>query len=219
VSSWLHSLVAVQSRRPAWALGLRTATIVIVPLAVGLLADELAYGLIATLGALNVTMADPGGADRIRARALMAATVAEGLALALGTLIGPHPAAAVATMFVVAVAAAMAGAFGDVVGNVAFFSTLMFIIGIGLGGDGAAALDRLWLVGLGGGWAMLLSLALWPLRPLRPAQLATGAAFASIAAYLRRFGGVAERGFRAQPGRTVLGAGEPRDKLAHARET
>ena len=45
---------------------------------------------------------------------------------------------------------AFAGAYGDVVGNVAFFSTVMFIIGVGLAGDVSDALDRLWLVGLGG---------------------------------------------------------------------
>lgn len=189
MAPWLHSLVAVQSRRPAWALGLRVTTIVIVPLVVGLLLDELGYGLIATLGALNVAMADPGGADRLRMRALVGATVAEAITLALGTLVGAHAAIAIPAIFVVAFMAGLAGAFGDVVGNVAFFSTVMFIIGVGLAGDVSDALDRLWLVGLGGAWALLLSLALWPLRPLRPAQLAMGAAFGSIAAYLRRFAG------------------------------
>jgi uncharacterized membrane protein YccC len=218
VAPWLHSLVAVQSRRPAWALGLRVTTIVIVPLVVGLLLDELGYGLIATLGALNVAMADPGGADRLRMRALVGATVAEAITLALGTLVGAHAAIAIPAIFVVAFMAGLAGAFGDVVGNVAFFSTVMFIIGVGLAGDVSDALDRLWLVGLGGAWALLLSLALWPLRPLRPAQLAMGAAFGSIAAYLRRFAGPVGELPLAQ-GRTVLGAGEPRDKLAAAQDT
>ena len=218
MAPWLHSLVAVQSRRPAWALGLRVTTIVIVPLVVGLLLDELGYGLIATLGALNVAMADPGGADRLRMRALVGATVAEAITLALGTLVGAHAAIAIPAIFVVAFMAGLAGAYGDVVGNVAFFSTVMFIIGVGLAGDVSDALDRLWLVGLGGAWALLLSLALWPLRPLRPAQLAMGAAFGSIAAYLRRFAGPVGELPLAQ-GRTVLGAGEPRDKLAAAQDT
>jgi len=129
VTPWLHSLVAVQSRRPAWALGLRVATIVIVPLVVGLIAGELGYGLIATLGALNVAIADPGGADRLRARALLGATVAEALLLALGTLVGADAALAIPLIFVITCAAGLAGAFGEVVGNVAFFSTVMFIIG------------------------------------------------------------------------------------------
>jgi hypothetical protein len=64
---------------------------------------------------------------------------------------------------------------------------------------------------------MLLSLALWPPRPLRPAQLALGAAFGSIAAYVRRFAAVGE--LHLAPGRTVLGAGDPRGKLAAAHET
>src|SRR3954453_3620037 len=86
LNPWLRSLVAVQSSRPAWALGVRMAVIVIVPLVVGLLADHLAFGLIAALGALNIAMADPGGANRLRFRALLAATVTEAIALALGTL-------------------------------------------------------------------------------------------------------------------------------------
>jgi uncharacterized membrane protein YccC len=218
VTPWLHSLVAVQSRRPAWALGLRVATIVIVPLVVGLIVDELGYGLIATLGALNVAIADPGGADRLRARALLGATVAEALLLAVGTLVGAHAALAIPLIFVIACAAGLAGAFGEVVGNVAFFSTVMFIIGVGLAGDASDALDRLWLVALGGAWAMLLSLALWPVRPLRPAQLAIASAFGSIASYLRRFIGTVGD-LRPAPGRTVLGASEPRAKLAAARDT
>jgi uncharacterized membrane protein YccC len=217
--SWLHSLVAVQSHRPAWALGARMATIVVVPLAVGLATNHLSYGLIATLGALNVGITDPGGADRLRARALVGATIAEALTLALGTLVGPHAALAIPVMFLVAFAAGMAGAFGEVVGNVAFFSAVMFILGIGMAGDIHDALDRLWLVGLGGAWAMVLCLALWPVRPLRPAQLAVGAAYRSIAQYLGRFGGIASGGFRPKPGRTLLGAGEPRAKLAAARDT
>src|SRR5215213_7889555 len=58
------------------------------PAVVGLITDEFGYGLIATLAALNVGIADPGGADRLRARALMAATIAEAVMLALGTLVG-----------------------------------------------------------------------------------------------------------------------------------
>lgn len=215
----LHSLFAVQSRRPAWALGARMATVVIVPLVVGLITDELGYGLIATLAALNVGITDPGGADRLRARALLAATIAEAFTLALGTLVGADWWVAVPVMFVVALAGGMAGAYGEVAGNVAFFSVLMFIIGVGLAGDAADALDRLWLVGLGGAWAMLLCLALWPLRPLRPAQLALGAAFESIAGYLDRFPALARGGLRPRTGATVLGAGQPRAKLAAARGT
>src|SRR4051812_49484110 len=101
------------------------ATVVIVPLVVGLVTDHLSYGLIATLGALNVGIADPGGADRLRARALLAATIAEALTLALGTLVGPHAALAIPVMFLVAFAAGMAGAFGEVVGNVAFVSAVL----------------------------------------------------------------------------------------------
>jgi hypothetical protein len=66
---------------------------------------------------------------------------------------------------------------------------------------------------------MLLSLALWPVRPLRPAQLAIASAFGSIASYLRRFVGTVGD-LRLAPGRTVLGrkrtARQARRRARHA---
>jgi hypothetical protein len=41
MQGWYHSLLAMQSRRPAWAMGLRMAVIVVAPLVVGLLTGKL----------------------------------------------------------------------------------------------------------------------------------------------------------------------------------
>ncbi len=214
-----RSLLSVQSPRPDWGMGLRMAVIIVGPLVAGLLADRLSDGLIGALGALNVAMADPGGADRVRARALGAATIVEALALALGTVAGIHSWVAVPAVFVVALIAALAACFGAVAGNVAFFALVMFIVGVGAAGSATVALTHLWLAALGGGWAMVVSLALWPFRPLRPAQLAAGAAFQSIGEYMGRVRGLALEGVRLQPGQTILGSGEQRLKLATAGET
>ena len=87
------------------------------------------------------------------------------LAIGLGTVTSQSIGVAIAVTFVVATGGAFANLFGNVASNVGFVVTILLIIGIGLPGDGSAALERMWLVAAGGAFATVVTLVLWPVRP------------------------------------------------------
>ena len=78
----VSTLVRIEPGRPAYALGLRMAIIMIVPLAVGVGLGQVGPTTFVALAALNGGMADSGGARSTRWRAMTAGTVFNALALA-----------------------------------------------------------------------------------------------------------------------------------------
>src|SRR6185369_12141358 len=59
---------------------------------------------------------------------------------------------------------------------------------------GAAALARAGFIVIGGAWAMLVALVLWPLRPYRPVRLAVAAAYHAVADYADRVAAASRSG-------------------------
>ena len=186
----VSTLVRLEPGRPAYALGLRMAIIITVPLAVGVGLGQVGPTTIVALAALNGGMADSGGAKITRWRAMTTATVFNALALAAGTLAGNHIGTAVPLVLVVTFACAMVNLYGNVAANVGFVVSILFILGLGLPGDGAVSAQRLWLALVGGAWSVVIALVVWPMRPYAAAGDGVAGSFRSVAALVRA---VAER--------------------------
>ncbi len=184
-----RALIQLQPGRPAFAIGLRMAILIAVPLAIGVAIGELAPATLFCMGTLNCSMADVGGARISRWHALCAATVLNALSVGLGTIAGMHVGSAIALMFVVAFACGLANLFGNVASNVGFVVTVLFIVGSGLPGDSSVALERIWLVAGGGATATIVALVIWPIRPYAAASTAVAGCYRSLADLIRALAG------------------------------
>jgi uncharacterized membrane protein YccC len=180
----LADLFRMEPGRPALVVGVRMAVVITVPMAIGASLGQLVPATSICLGALNAGMADAGGARSSRWHALMAATVLNAAAISLGTVVGHSIGVAVPLMFVIAVACGLANLFGNVSTNVGFVVSVLFMVGVGTPGSGAVAVERLWLVLLGGVWAIVVVLVVWPVRPFAVASSAVADACDSLRAAL-----------------------------------
>ncbi len=168
---------------PAIAAGLRTATATVAPLLAGH-ALGIPEAMLAGLGGFMVSRADNGGAYRSRAAAMAAQALAIAFAAVAGALLRPWPAAAVPAVLLWTTAASLARAYGPAAGTTGVTATVMFVVAISTPSAGAAsALQHGGWVLVGAAWAMLLSLALWPVRPYRPGMLAVAACYRALADY------------------------------------
>jgi uncharacterized membrane protein YccC len=189
------------------------ALLITVPLAVGTAIHEVGPATLFSIGTLNSSMADVGGAKVSRWHALSAATVLIALAIGLGTITGQSMGLAIAVTFVVATGAAFANLFGNVASNVGFVVTILLIIGIGLPGDGSVALERMWLVAAGGACAIVVTLVLWPIRPYAAASASVAASYRAVADLVRSITG----GPGQDPATVTMAAGEARTQIEAAR--
>lgn len=169
--------------RPAVAAGFRAALATVVPIIASqaLARPELAWtGLAGFLAAL----VDRGGAYRTRARAMAGFVLA---ATALGSaaaLVGASTPAVVSFAFAAATVLGFARVWGPGAATAGSCALVLTLVSLAQPASPEAALARGGWVALGGAWAMLLALFLWPVRLYRPARLAVGKAVRALAAYL-----------------------------------
>jgi uncharacterized membrane protein YccC len=174
------ALFRVEPGRPAIGAGLRVAAGIAVPLAIGLATNRVTMGSAAALGAINVGMADSGGPERTRVAAMSVAALADAAAFALGVTAARSLGAAVPLILAIAFAGGLVTLYGRVAGNVGFVVTVVFILGLGFPPGALSGAEALWVSLAGGVWAMVLALALWPLRPYAAAQNAVAGCYVSV---------------------------------------
>jgi len=169
--------------KPAVMAGLRAAIATIFPVVVAT-ALRLSEGLWLSLGGFNVSFADKGGSYRARATSMASGLLVGAFSAFLGALAGEHPVLSILVALIWVTACSFAGVYGaaaNVVGNTA---ATAFVVSLAFPSSGLAdALVRGGLLGLGGLWAMFLSLVLWPIRPYRPARVALSQCFQELAEY------------------------------------
>jgi uncharacterized membrane protein YccC len=179
----VRAAAALAPARPAFAAGLRAAIATMAPLA----ADQLLHlsgGTWMSLAGFSGALVDKGGPYRTRAITLATLTVAGAAAAAVGGLAAFHPALAIPLTFVIAVACSLGRAYGDPGASVGVSVLNIYVISLGyLAASPGEPLIRAVYVVIGGLWAMLLALVLWPLRPYRPVRLAVAAAYRAVAGY------------------------------------
>ncbi len=180
-ATWL----AAPGAGPNLRLGLRTTLASVPPLLAAAQLHEPALIWMA-LGGLYVNMADTGGAYRTKATAMGLASLLGALALGGGIGLAAWPWLCVPAMAAVALGCGMLALYGNSGALIGLVTAWCFLIGINVSDpDPAKALAWSLLYLAGGGWATLLALALWPLRPYRPVRIALAAAHRAVARYHR----------------------------------
>ncbi|WP_338867729.1 FUSC family protein [Myxococcus stipitatus] len=180
---WRHirRFFQLQPGRPAWALGVRAALAVTIPYSFATLMGFKDAGWTGLTGLL-VTLANPGGAYRGRARVMGAVTV-------LGAVVGAGAALAggrlwwdAALLLVGVLTMSFVRCYGETVGSIGEKLAVIFVASLGAHAVGVdAALTRGGALLLGGAWAMVQSLVLWPVHPYRPSRRAIAHVYTSLA--------------------------------------
>jgi uncharacterized membrane protein YccC len=171
-------------RRPNWARGAKLAVAMMAPLIAGIVIGRPLDGLFVAVGAFVVASTDIGGAYRSRAIVLGLATLGVGGAYLAGAVTGAWLWLAAPLLALVLFASALAAALGARAAVASTMVAIGFIVGAAMPEPPAAALGHAAAVIAGGGFAMLLSLARWPLDPGRPAVAAVTEAVESCSRFV-----------------------------------
>jgi uncharacterized membrane protein YccC len=195
----VRAVTAIAPARPAYAAGLRAAIATVVPLVI---AQLLAFpgGTWLSLAGFTGTLANKGGPYRTRAASMGALTLVGTLAVAVGTLCAGRMPLGVLLTFIVAVACSVARVWGSAGGSVGTSALNLFVIALAFPPQNdREALTRAGLAFLGGLWAMLVSLVLWPLSPYRPVRMAVAGCYRALARYAADIGRWASEGALRDP--------------------
>jgi uncharacterized membrane protein YccC len=163
-----------------WVEGLRAAFGIALPAAIGLIANHLVWGILCSFATLWVLMCDVGGAYRQKAVNL----VASGMVILCAYVFGGWMILSVPNyivgMFLWVSAAALIGIAGNAAAQAGMVSSTIVVTSVVLFVPSEFWI-RLLLCTTGFGWALLLSLALWPLAPYAPILQALAASFIKLA--------------------------------------
>ncbi len=187
-SSFWRSLIESVPGKPAIASGVRAAIGFGIPLLVGQLIDRRESGLFIGLIAFFVNLTNVDGLYHVKAKAMLVATLGIAFSVLVGLLVGNVPVLAVIMTFGWGLASGFAPLYGNASDKVGLALGLTFLFAIGHPSNLDVALLQSLLCLLGGGWAMLLSLFMWPLRPDRLLRFAVADCFDAIATYLQTCG-------------------------------
>jgi uncharacterized membrane protein YccC len=183
----LKDFLRVEPGRPALGAGLRAALAVGAPMSVAA-AFHLPAATWAGLAGLFVALVDRGGPYRTRALSMGSLTL---LGAVVGLLSATHlPGwAAVLLTFLWVTACGFARSHGEAPGFIGVVLANYSVVSLALPAQSFSdALLRSGLFMVGGAWAMLLALLLWPLRPYQPARLAIARCYRELADHAEAMG-------------------------------
>ena len=191
LSGWGRTLKSLQ-----WARGVRVGVAVAGAMVVcHLLGRPMGW---AALGGFEAILVDNGGPYRSRLETMATLLTGGAAVCVIGAMVGGTLWAAIGVTTLVCFAATFARVASERIASTSVIILVLYFAGFG-GADhsfahaGAAALQFM----LGGLWAAVLSLILWPVDPFRPARDAVAECYRVLAEFTRlRF---AERGFGAAP--------------------
>jgi uncharacterized membrane protein YccC len=179
-----RAFVALQtepiSRDIDWVEGLRAAFGISLPAAVGLLANHLVWGIICSFATLWLLMCDVGGAYRQKAINLVASGMVILCAFVFGGWLILSVPNYILGVFLWVSATALIGVAGNAAAQVGMVSSTIVVTSVVLFVPSEFGI-RLLLCTIGFGWALLLSLALWPLAPYAPILQALSTSFTRLA--------------------------------------
>jgi uncharacterized membrane protein YccC len=171
-------------KRMDWFRGLRAATAISSPLLLGDVLQQPQLGW-AALGAFEAIVADKGGPYRSRIASLALLTLGGASGCLLGSLVAGHLAYAILATVVWCFAWTYLIVLGEPFASCSVLIQVIYVCGLGAPTDDVRiALARSGFLVLGGLWAMLLSLFLWPIDPYRPARFAVSDLYRELASFL-----------------------------------
>ncbi|MCL6562898.1 MAG: FUSC family protein [Firmicutes bacterium] len=161
----LQELIAYDARLLAWPAGLRAATGVVIPLALGYAAGDPVSGVVAAVGALVVGYAGLSGAWRTRLRTVGWASLWVAVAALAGAWVGRSLWVTVTAVAGSGALATLLGAISPEFAQVGTLATNVLIVFSGLGlAPSTAAASALWVLAGGGiQWVLLWSWGRWQL--------------------------------------------------------
>ena len=164
----------------ALAEGLRAAVGIAIPIAIGLLANHLVWGNLCAFGTFWVLSCDVGGAYRQKAINLAASGLAIIGAFIFGGWLIESVTNYIIGVFLWVSSAALIGVAGNAAAQAGLVSSTIVVTSVVLFVPSEFSV-RLLLCLIGCCWALLLSLALWPLRPYSPLFKALSASCGKLA--------------------------------------
>lgn len=186
---WLVDIVRPKPVTVPWPLMIRAGLAICVPLAAGLLAHDLAPGLLAAMGGLIAVIVDVGGPYLARLKRVGSAAVFGGaVGLTIGAAIHGRGWIAVVVLVLVAGASVVVSEMGST-GSVVGLQLLVYA-SLGLGPLGGL---RPWWTGpleflIGVAWAMILIIPGWILYPRSAERHSVAEVYRALAARLRSIG-------------------------------
>lgn len=215
--SLIRAAIAVSPRSLSLGEGLRAAaSCAVVVAAAGLLqAPILAWAAIA---AFWTCLADPGGPNRDRVRALAGFTLLSGAFAVAGAAAAAQGWPwATAVVFLCALVGSAVRAYGAAARQIGTLAVVACVVAVDHHTPSLAALGEFAAAYLGGcAWAMLLALSIWRIHPFRPARTGVATVYRSLAAMAA---GLARLDAGAAPRDWVLHAQRYRHAVRSAIET
>ena len=164
----------------------RNAIGVALPLAIGALAGNVAYGLPSTIGALQTAFADRPGPYRLRLLRMLATATAAALTSGLAVACSRNDAASVLLLLVLGFGAGLLLTGGPAATQVGVAATAAALI-LGHRPEPASVAPHLALLVLAGGAGqVLLAIAAWPLGRHRPERLALAGLYCELVGVAQR---------------------------------
>jgi len=176
----------VDSPRPELAEGLRMAVGVFVPIVTGWAHDHISWGVFVALTTFWVLLCDAGGTYRDKAMSMAISSIAIIAAFVVGAWVCQSNITHILGIFVWLSIAAFFGVLGSSAALAGLMSSTMFVVSIALYAPGEYWI-RTGFCCLGALWAMLLSLALWPLQSSSPVFNALEISYLKLAELLEAF--------------------------------
>ena len=181
-AQWIRSL---RTSRAKIADGARLTAALLAPLGLSLIAGAPDVGLLLGLGALQVAFADQGGSYRKKTVSMASTSLAVALAGFAGAASGGNPLLAVCCAAAGSLLCGLASLYGSTAANNSIPVLVTLLVTMGFPASPAEAAQRALLFLAGGGWAMVLSLGLWPFRPYGPSRDATAHCYMALGDMIR----------------------------------
>jgi Predicted membrane protein len=182
VRRYIHTTFSVE--RTSMLNSIRITVVTVLPIVMGVILKRPDLGMMGFLGGLYATLADVGGAYRTRAFSMSVATLGISLAAFVGTIVGWNVWLAAPLMFLCAFICSMLSMCGNVGSKIGFVIIGIFIIVSGQPASFTLATERWLSFMLGGGWALLLTLWLWPWQPFQPMRDALAAYYQALGNFI-----------------------------------
>lgn len=180
----LSRRILALARQMDWFRGLRAAFALCVPLVIGDIAGLGIAGW-AALGGFEAILADTGGPYRNRLASLATLSFGGGFGLFLGSIAGRNVVWAIPVTLAFCFFWSYLSVLGQPFSTAGLLVQVIYICGVGTPST-SWHIALTWAVALvvGGAWAAVLSLFLWPLDAYRPARIAVADCYTELASFL-----------------------------------